>query len=451
MTYEEARKFVTNAARKGSILGLDSITALMEELGNVQEHLKIVHIAGTNGKGSTLAYLLAILQSAGYRTGRYNSPAVFDYLEIFSINGKSISEENYAKYMEMVMQACERLEKKGMDRPTAFEIETAMAYIYFYYEKCEIVLIETGMGGDEDATNVVRNTLLSLISPISLDHMQFLGNTITEIAGHKAGIIKDNSAVITAMQKKEVLEVIRQCAEKKNAYFGICGTPKHVRYDSGGENETEKLTSFDYEGADVRIADIRAAYDSADNGEMMRGLQTRLNGAFQPYNACLAIAAALYLAQKGFTITGQDIRTGVKNAKWGGRFEKLRDTPLIYFDGGHNPGAAVFIRKSIEIYFTNKRIVYIIGVLADKDYDSVLRETAALADYIVTITPDNPRALDGKLLKEAVMKYHTRVTYADSIEEALKHATAKAGTDGVVFIFGSLSYLLEIKQSVINI
>ena len=428
MTYEEARGFVANAAKKGSILGLESIRALMRELSDVQDRLKVVHIAGTNGKGSTLAYLLGILKEAGYRTGRYHSPAVFDDLECFSINGASITKQQYATYMTKVAKASERLVMQGRPQPTAFELETALAYVYFYEEKCDIVLIETGMGGDEDATNVVQNTCLSLIAPVSLDHTQFLGDTLAEIAGHKAGIIKEGAAVIAGAQPPEALAVIRRTAEEKHAAFLQSGTPVQVQYQNA-------LTTFTY---------------AEEGGRRLKALKTNLIGTFQPQNACLAIAAALYLSGHGFPLTQAQIRSGVEKTVWAGRFEKLCDTPKIYLDGGHNAGAAAFLRKSIEIYFTNKKIVYIIGVLADKDYDSILRQTAGLAAQIVTVTPDNPRALPAERLKEAVMRYNTNVTASTDFQEALRLAVSSAGRDGVVFIFGSLSYLAEIRRLLMN-
>lgn len=424
MTYEEAREFVVNAAKKGSILGLENIKALMRELLDVQDRLKVVHIAGTNGKGSTLAYLLGILKAAGYRTGRYHSPAVFDELEVFSINGEAITKQQYAAYMTKVAQACERLAKQGRPQPTAFELETALAYVFFYYEKCDIVLIETGMGGDEDATNVVKNTCLSLMAPISLDHTQFLGDTLEKIAWHKAGIIKEGAAVITGAQPPEALAVIRRKAQEKRAEFRQSGVPVQVAYQ-------KTFTTFSYQEA---------------GEQRFKDLKTCLMGTFQPENACLAIAAAIYLSEHGFSITQAQIRAGVENTVWAGRFEKLCDAPMIFLDGGHNAGAAAFIRKSIEIYFTNKKIVYIIGVLADKDYDSVLRQTAEMAAEIVTVTPDNPRALPAKQLQEAVMRYNPRVTAAENFKEALKKAVVSAGRDGVVFAFGSLSYLAKLRH-----
>lgn len=433
MTYQEAREFVNQAAKKGSILGLETMKRLMEKLKNPQDQQNVIHIAGTNGKGSTLAYLTSILKKAGYRVGRYNSPAVFDYLEIFTINDVNISEADYAKYMEEIAKACDVLVEEGFDMPTAFEIETALAYLYFYGEKCDVTLIETGMGGDEDATNIVKNTIISIISSISMDHMRFLGNTVLEIASHKAGIIKDNSVVVCAVQSedhsKEIEDVIQGMAMKKHADFIKVNEPENLVF----HNEE---TLFDY---------------CLASDEKRYHLSTGLLGVFQPYNASAAIETAICLRKKGFHIKDEDIVLGILETKWHGRFEKIRNSPLIYFDGGHNPDAAKLLAKSMEIYFTNKKIIYIIGVLADKDYDKILALTAGFADTIITITPNNIRALDGEALMREAKKYHHHARNVESIDEAIKKAVGMSGKDGVVFIFGSLSYLKEAREACLKI
>lgn len=424
MNYEEARAYAGQAEKKGSILGLETIKRLMEELGNVQDKLNVLHIAGTNGKGSTLAYISEILKQAGYKVGKYTSPAVFDYLELFTINDEKIGKDSYAKTMSVIEQAVNRMEAAGHETPTAFEIETALAYLYFYREKCDIVLMETGMGGDMDATNVTTRTLLSIIAPISLDHMQFLGDTIREISIHKSGIIKKHSAVVSAIQEREAEDEIKKAAQRNEALYIQAGRPERTVYHAGG-------TEFDYESS---------------NHIRFEGLKTSMLGTYQPENACVAVEAALYLRNKGFNISDENVRTGILKAVWHGRFEKLGENPLFYLDGGHNPGAALHIRKSIEIYFTNRKIIYIIGVLADKNYDSVLKQTAEPADEIITVTPHNKRALDGGLLRDAAKAYHDNVSFIPSMEEAVDKAVQHAGTDGVVMVFGSLSFLNEVRE-----
>lgn len=426
MNYLEAREYINNALKKGSILGLESIKRLMNELSNVQNEVKVLHIAGTNGKGSTLAYISEILQQAGYKVGKYTSPAVFDYREIFEVSGEYISEEKYALLMSKIKEAVDRIEKNGFESPTAFEIETALAYLYFYEEKCDFALIETGLGGDMDATNIVENTLVSIITPISLDHTQFLGDTITEIATHKAGIIKENSSVVVANQTKEATEVMVQNAMQKNAEYVICNEPVNVKY------ETDK-TVFDY-------VSLR--------GTRYKNITTMMLGDFQPENIVTAIEVIETVVEKGYDISAECVYNGIKNTIWRGRFEKICDKPNIYFDGGHNPGAGEHIKKCVEIYFTNKRIVYIIGVLADKDYDTVLRLTGGYASDIITVTPNNARALLGEELKNTAKKYNDNVVSANTIEEAVNMAVSMVDEKDVIMIFGSLSYLNEAKLAV---
>lgn len=460
MTYKEAREYVEKAAKKGSILGLDNIERLMEQLGNPQNQLKVIHIAGTNGKGSTLAYLTNILKNAGYKVGRYISPAVFDYLEIFSINDVNMSEDDYAKYMDRIVSACNDIVGNGFEMPTAFEIETALAYLYFYSEECDVALIETGMGGDSDATNVVQNTIISIISSVSMDHMNFLGNTISEITHHKAGIIKENSVAICAGQNdetaKEIEGVIRQTAVKNHTVFVKVNQPQNIVY--GNEETTFDYESIAYENIYENVVCENAGSEvwsqtkneckgkASERERKTYHLTTKMCGVFQPYNASTAVETAVWLRKKGFHITDNNIISGISCAKWHGRFEKIKNHPAIYFDGGHNPDAAKLLAKSMEIYFTNKKIIYIIGVLADKDYDKILEITAGFAYAIITVTPKNVRALDGEELMLAAKKYHENVSNAENIDAAIKKAVHMSEKDDVIFIFGSLSYLKEAKE-----
>lgn len=424
MNYEEAREYIDKAALRGSIMGLENIVNLMSELGNVQDSLNVVHIAGTNGKGSVSAYICQILSEAGYKVGRYTSPAVFDYLEIISVNNTSIGKEDYAKVMTKVIEAADNMKAKGMAEPTAFELETAAAYKYFYDSKCDVVIIETGMGGIEDATNVVNNPLVSVITSVSMDHVQYLGDTLEKIAWNKAGIIKRNGIVVTAPQDESVLEVIKNKADMENAFM---------------------VTARDMESVTFAHDKTFCRYQSSS--ENVYDLETCMLGTFQIPNMAVAVEVSEVLKNKGLFIYKENIEAGIKNARWHGRFEKLAVQPEVYFDGGHNPGAAENIRNTLEIYFTNRKIIYIIGVLADKDYDKVLSVTAGLAKHIITITPpDNKRALNGEELLKTVYKYNSNAEYEENLERAVAKAVALAGNDGVVIIFGSLSYLGKIKE-----
>lgn len=425
MNYSEARKFVEETTKYGSILGLETIKTLLDELGNPQDKVKIVHIAGTNGKGSVFTFVQNVLLKAGYHVGRYASPAVFEYREIIQFDGKNITEEEFAKYMTNVKSACDRMVSQGKHHPTSFEVETALAYLYFSNKPCDIVLIETGMGGETDATNVEKEALCSVITSISLDHMQFLGNTVEEIAKVKAGIIKENSDVVVSNQGKSIINVIESQAAVKNSKVVVANEPYNIKIDG-------YITSFDYVTANDKKLSVKIS----------------MMGAYQLINACTAIETLEILRSKGYDITDENIIEGMKNAKWPGRMEVVKEQPLIVIDGAHNPGAAIKLKESIEMYFTNKRIAFIMGVLADKDYSEEIKIVALLAKKIFTITPDNKRALNGEALALAVADSNKNVTFEPTLEKAVKEAENlyKNNEIDMILAFGSLSYLGDLKN-----
>lgn len=425
MNYSEARKFVEETTKYGSILGLEAIKTLLDELGNPQDKVKIVHVAGTNGKGSVFTFVQNVLLKAGYHVGRYASPAVFEYREIIQFDGKNITEEEFAKYMANVKSACDRMVSQGKHHPTSFEVETALAYLYFSNKPCDIVLIETGMGGETDATNVEKEALCSVITSISLDHMQFLGNTVEDIAKVKAGIIKENSDVVVSNQGESIINVIESQAAVKNSKVVVANEPYNIKIDG-------YITSFDYVTANDKKLSVKIS----------------MMGAYQLINACTAIETLEILRSKGYDITDENIIEGMKNAKWPGRMEVVKEQPLIVIDGAHNPGAAIKLKESIEMYFTNKRIAFIMGVLADKDYSEEIKIVALLAKKIFTITPDNKRALNGEALALAVADSNKNVTFEPTLEEAVKEAENLYRNNEIdmILAFGSLSYLGDLKN-----
>lgn len=425
MNYSEARKFVEETTKYGSILGLETIKTLLDELGNPQDKVKIVHVAGTNGKGSVFTFVQNVLLKAGYHVGRYASPAVFEYREIIQFDGKNITEEEFAKYMANVKSACDRMVSQGKHHPTSFEVETALAYLYFSNKPCDIVLIETGMGGETDATNVEKEALCSVITSISLDHMQFLGNTVEDIAKVKAGIIKENSDVVVSNQGESIINVIESQAAVKNSKVVVANEPYNIKIDG-------YITSFDYVTANDKKLSVKIS----------------MMGAYQLINACTAIETLEILRSKGYDITDENIIEGMKNAKWPGRMEVVKEQPLIVIDGAHNPGAAIKLKESIEMYFTNKRIAFIMGVLADKDYSEEIKIVALLAKKIFTITPDNKRALNGEALALAVADSNKNVTFEPTLEEAVKEAENLYRNNEIdmILAFGSLSYLGDLKN-----
>ena len=439
MTYEQACAFASQAAKSGSILGLDSIRALMAELADVQEKLPIIHIAGTNGKGSVGAYLASILREAGLHVARYTSPAVFTPLEVFTYDGGNITENEYASVMSQVKDACDIMVSAGKECPTIFEIETAAAFLWFYEKKPDIVLLETGMGGELDATNLITHPLASVITSISMDHMQFLGDTIESIAYAKAGIIKEGCPVYAAEQTTSVHRVLTQVAERKHAPIVFAdGTNAKILEERPGR------MTFTY---------------TLTTGEKLN-LVTAMAGAYQVKNAALAaeVAAALLTGQMTeFWMTDKThrvsvrpkneapgiIERGIADTRWPGRFEVISEDPLLVIDGAHNEDAARQLATTVENCFTNTRLTYIIGVLADKEHEKMLRIMAPFAERIYTVTPDNARALDAKSLAEEAGKYCDQVQVTGSIGEALETALAH---EEPVLAFGSLSYLGALKN-----
>ena len=449
MTFEEARSFIAESSKTGSILGLESICNLMSELGNIQDQLPVIHIAGTNGKGSTGAYLQAIFEQAGFTTSRYCSPAVFDPLEVFQYCGTTISESEYAHVMSQVKTACDILVSKGKAMPTVFEIETAAAFVWFYQKKPDIVLLEVGMGGETDATNIVKNPLASVITTISRDHMGFLGENVEDIAAVKAGIIKEKCPVFSAPQQSGVEQVLFEHANRKQAELRMVD-----------ENVCELLKE--------KVGQLSFSYKG-------KNYVTGMAGLYQMKNAALAIEVAEYLFPKLMekkssqaAVEGsieeriskeeihkeeigkeEIIKKGIEAARWAGRFEVIQKEPLIIMDGAHNEDAAKQLAQTVHNCFPKQKLTYIIGVLADKEHEKMLELMLPYADQVYTVTPNNPRALDGKFLAEEVRNLHKDVESCDSVTDALKKALQQAKEKKEpVLAFGSLSYLGELKRAI---
>ena len=425
MTYEEARSYLDYVNKNGIILGLGSMEHLLEELGNPQDRLKFIHIAGTNGKGSVLAYLSTILKEAGYRVGRYISPTLFSYRERIQVNEEYISREAVGSYVEKIQQAVGRMQKKGMSVPTIFEVETAMAFLYFVDQSCDIVVLETGMGGDTDATNVIRTTVMEVIVSISKDHTAFLGNTLAEIARHKAGIIKPGTVVVSARQVLEAMKVIEEKARQCGATLKVADWEQAEEITYGLEEQT-----FSF-GRD-------------------RDIRIHLGGSYQIKNAVIALNCIYALRELGYQISDVQMRAGFAHTHWNGRFTVLQKNPMVIIDGAHNPDGAAELEKSILQCLQGKQIYGVCGVFKDKEYDKVLQAILPHMKEVTTIqTPGNPRALPAEELAEAAQKYCPQVHAEKNIVKAVQEAIQKAGEDdGVVLAFGSLSFLGEIRKAV---
>lgn len=430
MKYEEAVQYIEDTRKYGSELGLERMLQLMEQLGNPQDRLRFIHIAGTNGKGSVLAYNSTILSCAGYRTGSYSSPALTGVREQFQIDGRYIREEQYADCVSKLKEAVLQMKSAGMQQPTVFELETALAFLYFEESNCDIVVLETGLGGLTDATNVIRTTVLSVITSISMDHSQILGCTLGEIAAQKAGIIKQKVPVVLLENNEDVTGVIlNKCREMQSELF-IAKEEKLYNITYGFP-----IQQFSYGGLhDVRIA---------------------IGGRHQVMNAALAIEAVQCLTNRGFCVSTAAIIEGLSQTKWPFRMEQILDKPQFVVDGAHNPDAAVKLMDSVEFYFKGRPHIFIMGVFKDKEYHKICKTAAGSADYIITVqTPDSERALPAEELRAAAACYSRNVEAAENLEEAVEKSFALAASldrqSPIIIAFGSLAYLPRLKEAVMK-
>lgn len=426
MTYEEARKYLEDCNQYAGELTLEPLREMLQRLGDPQDSLSFVHIAGTNGKGSVLAYVSTVLKEAGYRVGRYISPTIFSYRERIQVNEQYISREDLVSLTEKIKATGDQMLAEGLLHPTMFEAETALAFLYFAEQKCDLVVLECGMGGRTDATNVIHSTVAAVLTSISMDHMGFLGDTLSEIAGNKAGIIKPGCTVVTLKQDPEAERAVLKQA-------GACGCPV-VTADPEYAVHRERglfLQTFDYKGREK--------------------MEVTLSGEHQFENAALALEVLDVLKEKGYGIPEEALRTGFRKTVWTGRFSVVAREPYFIVDGAHNRDAAEKLSRSIENCLKERRLIYIMGVLADKEYEAVIRKTVGYASEIITVmTPDNVRALPAKELARAVAVHNPHVQAAESIQAAVEQAYALAGKDDVILAFGSLSWLGELMRTVQN-
>ncbi|MDD6964160.1 MAG: bifunctional folylpolyglutamate synthase/dihydrofolate synthase [Firmicutes bacterium] len=419
MDFLEAQNYLEKVrSQKGIVLGLDTMRHLMAKLNNPQDKVKFIQVAGTNGKGSTAAYLTSILSEAGIKVGRYTSPAVFSSTEQYFACGSCISESEYAKGVTAVAEAAASLDG---ETPTAFEQETALAFWYFAKKGCELVILEAGLGGDMDATNIVTTTVCSIITSISMDHCRILGNKISEIAAHKAGIIKPGAPVICIEQKEDAMEPIRAAAKAAD-------TPLYeVHRDEVRQIFSDKRESIVF-------------FREFEN------LHLKMLGSCQPENAALAVQAASVLS-RSYPIEKKHIYDGIEKTRWGGRFELHSGSPDIILDGAHNPDGIRRLRESVNQMFGAVPICYVCGVLADKDYEKEIEILFGRASNVFTVTPPSPRAMKSTDLKAAIKERFPQLKVIafegnNDIEKAMEAAVSQ---NNPVVVCGTLTILARVK------
>lgn len=398
--------------------GLERVTELLGALGNPEKEVKVVHVSGTNGKGSFSAMLASILKHSSLKVGAFNSPYLYEMRETIRIDGEPITEGELISLFDRLRTVADKM----ADKPTEFELLSAAAYLAFREAKVDLAIVECGMGGGKDATNVIDAPLLSVITGISIDHTAFLGDTVEKIAKEKSGIVKKGCPILVGKCPEAALGVILDTARTIGAPATVCDTPAEAK------SLTLDGSLIDTDG----VTDIRLP----------------LLGAHQLYNAALAVKAAHLLSEHFPTVTDGSIRDGIAAAKWSGRFEILSRLPLVIFDGAHNLDGIKSARASVEGYF-DKKIVILTGVLADKEYEAMADELAKIASHAVTVTPENPRALGAKEYAEVLGARGINAHPTDSVEIGVRTALALAKEeDAPLVCLGSLYLYREVSEAV---
>lgn len=420
MTYEEALHFLESIYGLGAKLGLENIRRLLDRLDNPQEKVKVIHIAGTNGKGSATAMLGSVLRQAGFTVGAYTSPHLVRYNERFTIGGEPISDADFAAYAGRVADACGEMAAAGFGHPTVFEVLTAMGFLYFAEKRVDYLLLEVGLGGRFDATNVVKAPVLSVIMSIGMDHMEYLGSRLDGIAMEKGGIIKENCPVVLYQQGPVVYNVISEICRNRGAklYFA-----------------PDTVISTEKQSLGETVFSVKNRYLSYEH------VTLHLLGEYQKQNCAAVLLACRALQDCGLPLTEADIRRGLEEARWPGRMEIAGRDPLLLLDGAHNVDGISMLAASLKSYFPNREITLVLGVLGDKEYEKMTALLLPLVRRVVLTEPENTRKLDVDALRHVVEPSGIPVIQEKNIGQAVKRARALAGRDGVVCCAGSL-YLI---------
>ena len=423
MDYSIVTDFINKAKKFGSRLDLTRISKLCALLGNPQEKCRYVHVAGTNGKGSVSIYTENILMAAGYKTGLFTSPFIYDFNERIQINNTPISDEDLLHCMEQVVCATEQMLREGFEHPTEFELITAAAFLYFAEQKCDVAVLEVGLGGKLDSTNVITKPLVSVITSISFDHMEYLGNTLTEIAENKCGIIKEGCPVVTyPYQPDKAMRVIEHTAENCNCALCV----PHA------------------ETVEVHHCGLGGNCFSYDDTIY----ETSLVGEFQVMNAVTAIEAVQTLNTQGMAVSKTHIAQGLKNAKWPARFEILCKNPVVIADGSHNRDGMHAFVETAKKCLNDKKVICIFGMLKDKEYEMCLKNLSEIADTVIVTEVDNPRKETVEQLAETAKKYFPTVLARKDNTDAVRLAKTMVAEKDVVVALGSLYMMKDIKEAV---
>ncbi len=425
MNFDESIGFLRNLTKFGFNFGLNRIEELLRRLGDPHRELRIIHVGGTNGKGSTAAMIAGILQAAGYKTGMFTSPHIHSYCERYKIDAIDISRGRIAEMMTVLRPHLEEMVAEGFEHPTEFEVSTALGFLYFYREKVDFLVLEVGLGGAIDSTNVVI-PLVSVITNVAMDHMDYLGNSVKEIAGVKSGIIKQGVPVVTAADDPDALEVIREASREKGCLLVEAG--REVSWQS--KTSTPESQEFD-------IYTAKKAY---------KNLFVKLAGHHQVVNAATAVAAIELLAGHGYIIDEETVARGLAGAKWPARLETVRENPRVVLDGAHNLHGSATLQKALIEVFSYRDLILVFGMLGDKEREKVVAMLAPLARAVVVTKPNSPRAGDWEKIADEVRKYVNEVYLIENIHQAVQKGIAMAGPEDLVCITGSLYMVSEARE-----
>ncbi|WP_053956109.1 bifunctional folylpolyglutamate synthase/dihydrofolate synthase [Inediibacterium massiliense] len=423
MNYQYALEYIHGTYKFGSKLGLENITDLLKLMENPQKNLKVIHVAGTNGKGSTCNFIHSILKEAGYKVGLYTSPYLEEFTERIQINGINIPKKELGDITSFVKEKVDIMVREGKNHPTEFEIVTAIAFEYFKRESVDFLVLEVGMGGRFDATNVV-NSLVSVITSIDYDHMDYLGDTLDKIAYEKAGIIKENSIAVIYPQAVEAMKVIEEVCKKRNTKL-IKAPIENIKII----NQTEEGQSFE-----VVINDE------------IQNIFISMLGDHQIKNSTLALSVIKVLEDEyHISISKKALNEGFRKAIWPGRFEVIRKNPTFVIDGAHNVAGMNALKEGIEKFFKDKNIILGIGILADKD-EKMLDIIIPLANKVVITKPNNPRALEVEKLGKKIEKYKKEIWIKENIKDAVDTSLSIANERDVIVFAGSLYMIGEVRS-----
>lgn len=424
MNREEALQYIHHGSWTGKKPSLHRIRNLLEKIDNPQESLAFIHIAGTNGKGSTASMLASVLKEAGYCVGLFTSPYINVFNERIQCNGSMITDGELVDIVEYIKPFADALGKESSeDEPTEFDLNTAIGMEYFKRKKCDIVVLEVGLGGTFDSTNIIKKPLVSVITALGYDHMEVLGNTIQEIAKAKAGIIKENSDVIMYGKNLEVDQIVKQICKKKKTklHYPAFHSLKRIKADLTGQ-------IFNY--------------------KTYKGLNVPLLGSYQLKNAAVAIETIEVLQKKGYSVNENELREGLKKTKWIGRFELLKKQPIFIVDGAHNIQGIKAAADSLKLYFKTEKITFIVGAMKDKNISEMMEELFPLAKEFICVMPPVPRAMSPEELANLLKGMGQKAKAYEDIEKACRDSIKSVGKNGIVCAIGSLYMIHDIKESV---